>query len=100
MKVSLFLLASVYSDSTESSMKGCKQWCTIKVQNREECQAICDNTSYCYAWCYDKETHICWPRKRDGWTVQTNSRYDAGFKNEGPWFAANTRLVYGDYCCD
>ena len=99
MKIRLFFFALVQSELSENSVKGTTP-CKFKVRDRVECQALCDTTSYCDVWVFQKDTQVCWAKQRTGWNVRANSNYDSGFKNQGPWFEPNTCFCEGFYYCD
>ena len=60
---------------------------------------MCDITSYCEAWTWEKGGKKCWFKKREGWSVKGDSRYESGFKNQGPWYDPNTNFSGGDHDC-
>ena len=91
MKISLILLASAES---------CGRDCVWKVDNRDECQRLCDTGSYCEAWVYRKYDRLCYPLMRHGWKVTPNTGYDSGLKNQGPWYEPDTLFAGGHYCCN
>ena len=75
------------------------QSCRLLVDSREGCQTICDHIVSCEAWVFDK-THLhCFLKPSYGWTVTKNERYDAGFKNQGPWYLENTDFVGASVEC-
>ena len=39
------------------------------VLDRQECQALCDATSYCSAWTFNKDFFTCGMKERNGWSV-------------------------------
>ena len=73
--------------------------CATLVENREECQAMCDLSSHCGVWTLDKQKKRCLYKKREGWSVKHDSRFESGFKNQGPWFEPDTDFNEGDYDC-
>ena len=74
--------------------------CKVMVDTREDCQAMCDLSRYCEAWTFSKESKFCGFKKRSGWTVKPDNRYESGFKNQGPWFEPNTDFSGGSYICE
>ena len=89
MKILVLLLQYVLSQCN----------CRIKVDKREECQAMCDLSLYCDAWTFGKSDKFCRFKQRSGWLVTPNDKYESGFKNQGPWFEPNTDFAGGDYKC-
>ena len=73
--------------------------CRVQVRNREECQTVCDSTSFCDAWTFSYRTNNCYMKERSGWVVVADSGGDSGFKNQGPWYEPSTNFQGGDYCC-
>merc|ERR1712227_1115975 len=73
--------------------------CKMGAISRQQCQNLCDITSYCEAWSFKESAKTCWMKKRTGWTVKPNPDFASGFKNNGPYYQANTNLSGGDYSC-
>ena len=73
--------------------------CATLARDRQECQAMCDLSSHCEAWSFEKIDGRCLYKKREGYTVQSDSRYDSGFKYQGPWYEPNTSFNGGAYYC-
>ena len=67
--------------------------------DRQECQALCDLTTYCSAWTFSKDTNICGKKQREGWTVEDDSKFVSGLKGQGPFYQEDTNLVGGSYQC-
>ena len=74
--------------------------CRLMVETREQCQAICDITTYCEVWTFNENNKFCYMKKRTGWEVIPRLNYYSGFKNQGPFFEADTDYIGGDYNCD
>ena len=60
---------------------------------------MCDVTSFCDAWTFDKKLKSCWFKQRHGWLVVDNTNNDSGFKNQGPFVEENTNFSGGGYIC-
>ena len=74
--------------------------CKIKVESREDCQAVCDHASNCEAWTFKKtDETTCLLKGRYGWSHQACQNCDSGFKDQGPWYEANTDFEGGDVDC-
>ena len=70
-----------------------------------ECQAVCDVTHFCQAWSYahsedDKYYQRCQVKKEHGWLTKYNHNFYSGFKQQGPWYADNTKFTDGNYKCN
>ena len=95
MKISAILTIFQSIQSCEDSNHKCR----IQVRSREECQTVCDSTSYCDAWTFSHRTNNCYMKQRSGWLVVDDGGADSGFRNQGPWYDPDTNFEGGDYCC-
>ena len=73
--------------------------CKVMTETIEECQKICDDTSYCEAWTFEQPNKFCWTKKREGWVSHEAANYFSGLKNGGPWYEKNINYAGGDYIC-
>merc|ERR1712227_732448 len=81
------------------NMCSAEKACTLQVQNYQQCQAVCDNTSYCEAWSYNNANNNCYMKERIGWSPQTNPDFTSGLKNQAPLIEPDTEFKGGDYIC-
>ena len=92
MKVTLALILLSTADA-------CSETCRVKVDTRQQCQAVCDASGPCEAWTFAKYEKMCFTKKRAGWTSKANSNFDSGFKNQAPYYEMNTNFAGGDLWC-
>ena len=74
--------------------------CQLTVDNRDSCQAVCDNVTKCGAWSFEKSYNRCFLKDRYGWISVSNQKFDAGFKNQGPWYEEDMNFYGGDIDCN
>ena len=74
--------------------------CRIGTKTRQECQLVCDATSFCDAWSYKAEIQTCWMKQRYGWVATPDNDFVSGFKNQGPFYQQKTNLVGGAQMCE
>ena len=77
MKVAVCLISFVV---------GSKGPCRMGASSRQQCQLLCDTTSYCDAWSYNYSIQTCWMKQRHGWSATADDSFDSGFKNNGPFY--------------
>ena len=91
MKIAISLFPLVF---------GAKGPCRIGASTRQECQRICDATSFCDAWSYKASIETCWMKQRYGWIATPDDDFVSGFKNQGPFYQQKTNLVGGEQMCE
>ena len=80
--------------------------CRIRTADNQECQRVCELTSYCYGWSRGKSgsmNEMCCFKGMDGWKFEQNRSYDSATKSTGV-IQNNTRLKgqggSGNFVCD
>ena len=62
-------------------------YCAVKVENKEDCQKVCDLVTDCGAWTFDSTGYTsdtfskCFLKTRHGWTSNPVRGCYSGFKN-------------------
>ena len=44
--------------------------CHLRAADYENCQELCDTTSFCEAWSFHKPSGVCEMKERNGWAVE------------------------------
>lgn len=86
----------------------CLQFLSFYHSLRKECQDLCDESDYCFAWSRGKsgnDNQVCTLKTLDKWEPLANSLYDSGFKGRSPFVETSSRLQPmpngdGDFICD
>ena len=89
-----------FSVSVISLVFGSKSPCRMGASSRQQCQMLCDATSYCDAWSYNDSIQTCWMKQRHGWSATADEAFDSGFRNNAPFYQKGTNFDGGDYTCE
>ena len=60
---------------------------------------MCDLSSHCDAWTFNKKYKTCWFKQRHGYKIKDDTDCTSGFKNQGPFIEENTNFSGGAYVC-
>ena len=73
--------------------------CRMGATSHQQCQKLCDTTSYCETWTFHETIHTCWMKTKRAEGVD-DPNFVSGLKNQGPFYQVSMKLVGGDYVCE